>query len=96
VPAIRRERLRLNKVACKLPSTLQSYPLNKSYRAILDTRLAFEIKDGFIITSAFITEDEVKTWAKMLLLRSPELVAKVTKMESIYTMTFGFKDPEPR
>jgi hypothetical protein len=99
VPAVRRERLSLNKVACKLPSTLQPHPLNKSCRAILDARLAFEIKDGFTITSAFATWDEVKTWAKMLLPRSPELAAKVTEMESIYTtigFTFGFEDPEPR
>jgi hypothetical protein len=32
----------------------------------------------------------------MLLPRSPELAAKVTKIESIYTTTFGFEDPEPR
>jgi hypothetical protein len=96
VLAVRRERLRLNKVACKLPFTLQSYPLNKSCRAILDARLTFEIKDGFIITSAFVTEDEVKTWAKILLPRLLELATKVIEMESIYITTFGFEDPEPR
>jgi len=85
VLTVRRQRLNLNKVACKLLSTLQSHPLNKSCKAILDARLAFEIKDGFTITSAFATEDEVKTWATILLPRSPELAAKVTEMESIYT-----------
>jgi hypothetical protein len=99
VLAVRRQRLSLNKAACKLLSTLQSHPLNKSCRVILDARLAFEIKDGFTITSAFTTEDELKTWAKMFLPRSPELAAKVTEMESIYTkigVNFAFEDREPR
>jgi hypothetical protein len=44
-------------------------------------------------------EDKVKIWAKILLPRSPELVAKVTEMESIYIIirvNFGFKDLELR
>jgi hypothetical protein len=98
VSTVRRQRLSLNKGACKLPSTFQSHPLNKSCRAILDARLAFEIKDGFAITFAFTTEDELKTWAKMFLPRSPELAAKVAEMESTNTkigVNFAFEAQEP-
>ena len=51
----------MNKGAYKLPSTFQSYPLNKSCRAILNARLTFKIKDGFAITFAFTIKDELKT-----------------------------------
>ncbi|CZS92365.1 uncharacterized protein RAG0_02776 [Rhynchosporium agropyri] len=67
--------------------------------AILDARLAFEIKDGFSITSAFATEDELKKWAKMFLPRLPGLEAKVTDMGSIHPkigVNFAFKDQEPK
>lgn len=66
--------------------------------AILDARLAFEIKDGFAITFAFTTEDELKTWAKMMLPRSPELAGKVAEMESTNTkigVNFAFEAREP-
>jgi hypothetical protein len=44
-------------------------------------------------------EDEVKIWAKILLPKLPELVVKVTEIESIYItirVNFGFEDLEPR
>ncbi|KAF4637410.1 hypothetical protein G7Y89_g675 [Cudoniella acicularis] len=50
--------------------------------AILDARLAFEIKQGSPITSVFATEDELKRWAKIILPKSEDLVRKVAEMES--------------
>jgi hypothetical protein len=51
-----------------------------------------------MIISVFGTEDEFKRWTKMFLLRSPELVAKVTEIESTSKIgvNFVFKDLEPK
>jgi len=50
--------------------------------AIVDARLAFEIKQGSPITSVFAAEDELKRWAKIILPKSDDIMRKVTEMES--------------
>ncbi len=76
---------------------------NTSRRTIFDTRIGFEIKEGYAITFEFATIDVVKNWPKMVLPSSQELIQVVGDMESDLVdrkfqkirMNFVFKDPTP-
>lgn len=60
---------------------------------ILDARLAFSIVDGFAITFAFATNDELERWSKMRIPKEPNLIQKVTEMKSkTIGVNFTFED----
>ncbi|XP_044717997.1 uncharacterized protein HRG_07357 [Hirsutella rhossiliensis] len=60
---------------------------------ILDARLSFEIKQGSATMFAFTTRDELATWAKMILPKSPGLAQKVAEMESTTIgVNFAFEE----
>lgn len=65
-----------------------------SERAVLDARLAFNIIDGFAITFAFATKNELKQWRKMQIPRKTEsLVRRIADMESrTIGVNFAFED----
>ncbi|KAG4425785.1 hypothetical protein IFR04_000992 [Cadophora malorum] len=48
---------------------------------IFDARIGFELKEGYAITFEFATADVIKTWPKIVLPSSPELIQKVGDME---------------
>jgi len=72
---------------------------------IFDARIGFELKEGYAITFEFATADVIKngikTWPKMVLPSSPELIQKVGDMErdlekrkfQKIRMNFVFRDP---
>lgn len=55
--------------------------INMCRRTIFDARIGFELKEGYAITFEFATADVIKTWPKIVLPSSPELIQKVGDME---------------
>jgi len=49
---------------------------------VLDSRIGYEIKEGYVIAFEFATEDLIKSWKKMILPDSRTLRDKVTNMGS--------------
>ncbi len=68
-------------VACKLLLYSVIVCINIFRRTIFDARIGFELKEGYAITFEFATADVIKTWPKMVLPSSPELIQKVGDME---------------
>lgn len=50
------------------------------YSVILDSRLDFEIKEGYAIIFEFAKEDIIKTWPKLQV--PPTVESKVTSMQT--------------
>jgi len=64
--------------------------------ALLDARLAFNIIEGFAITFAFATQEELQTWSKMQIpRRTDRLAQKMADMESKHIgVNFAFGKSE--
>ncbi|GKU05488.1 unnamed protein product [Fusarium langsethiae] len=65
---------------------------------VLDSRVGYEMKEGYPIIFEFGTEDVVKNWAKMILPKLSGLPQKVAEMESPKIgLNFEFEDlPQPQ
>ncbi len=69
-----------------------------SLRVVLDSRVGFEMQEGYPIIFAFGAEDVVKNWVKMILPKLDGLPQKVANMESPKIgLNFEFEEvPESR
>ncbi len=83
-------------VACKYALHILTAHANMSQRALLDARLAFNIIEGFAVTFAFATQEELQTWSKMRIPRQTDRLAqKMAEMGSKHIgVNFAFGKSE--
>jgi hypothetical protein len=88
----------LKMAACKLSLVIAVACSDPSTRVVLDSRVGYEMKEGYPIIFEFGTEDVVKNWAKMILPKLSGLPQKVAEMESPKIgLNFEFEDlPQPQ